>query len=134
MRPELRGLAGEDLLPRPSDQRGHGDGPQVVGEPVEVDQQQPDAGGDGDPGRGDADVGHVVILDATQQRVRERARERREHRLLQPVAVPPQPHIPRGQRARGLLHDDHADRHHEAISATMAPTIAVSTPLAVDAE
>jgi hypothetical protein len=87
---------------------------QRVGEAVEVEQQQEEAGGDQHSGQGDADVGDRVVLDMPQQRERERqgAGEGGQDHLLEQVAVP-QAHEAGRQCAGGLLDDEDADGDHE---------------------
>ena len=101
--------------PRAGHRRGDRHRAQGVHEPVQVEQQQDQVGGHRHAGQRDAEVGHRPGADLPQQREREREGrgERPQHQLLEPVAVP-QPHEPRRERAGGHLHDQHADRDHQA--------------------
>jgi hypothetical protein len=88
--------------------------PKPMGEAVQVEQQQQQAGRDGDAGNRDAEVRDGVILDEPEQRERERhgAGEGGKDHLLQPVAVP-QAHEPRRQGPGRRLDDEDADGHHK---------------------
>ena len=50
------------------------DGPEPVEKAIEEDEEQQQAGHDKEPGDRHADVGDEVVLDASQQRERERER------------------------------------------------------------
>jgi hypothetical protein len=86
------GLGHHPLTPA-GDQSGHRDGPEMVGEAVQIDQQHDQTEGTRDPGHGDPDVRDEGVAHPPEiaERECERAGERREHGLLQPLAVP-EPH------------------------------------------
>ena len=111
-----RGDAAHRVAARLRDQRRHRHRPQPVDGAVEEDEEEHDRGGEEEAARGDAEVRDVVrILDAAQQREREGERpdQHGEHGLERAVAVP-EPHVARRERPRRHLHDEHADRDHEA--------------------
>jgi hypothetical protein len=99
---------------RPDDERSDRRGPQVVGETVEVDQQQAEARGHGDSGHRDADVRDEVVAHPAQQRERENEgacnvastafcnRSRCHRRMYRGDSAPV-----------ASLHDQDADRHDE---------------------
>ena len=97
------------------DERGDLHRAHAVEHPVEEDQEEHQRRAEEEAGEGDREVGHLVLLDATQQREGERDRPDadREHAPEGPVAEP-EPHVAGREGAGGHLDHEHADRDDEA--------------------
>lgn len=134
-RTDCHGSAGEDIFSHAPDEVGDGHRPEVVREAVEIDEQKQQADGHSRAGEGDPEVRYRVGLDAAQQ-------EKANANV--PVKVASTVFCSRSLYQRRIYRGDSAPVAcwmtrtpivtTKPRSATIAPTMALSTPLAVVAE